>query len=82
MPIVAITTKTKTPGSWGTLAEIARRLQVSRVSVSRANKNPRFSQRIAAALEEFQRTGRLPEDTRKPPAQSRAQRQRGAQAAQ
>jgi len=64
MPIIAITTRTKRRGpggSYGILAEIARRLNVSRAHIAQVNKHPRRSERIAAVLLEYQRTGRLPQ---------------------
>lgn len=64
MPIIAITTKAtrRGPGgSRGILAEIARRLNVSRAHIAQVNKQPRRSERIAAILLEYQRTGRLPQ---------------------
>ena len=62
MAIVNITTRTKGPrGNFGIFTEIAARLGVSRAAVSKTNKNPKASARIAAALQQFQKTGRLPE---------------------
>ncbi len=50
-------------GSRGILTEIARRLGVTRAAVSAANRNPQKFSRIAAALVEYQKHGRLPEPT-------------------
>lgn len=63
MPIIAITKRAKRrgpAGSRGILAEIARRLNVSRAHVAQVNKQPRRSEKIAAVLMEYHQTGRLP----------------------
>lgn len=62
MPIVTITTRAKSPrGNHGIHAKIARLLGVSRAAVSKTSAKPTTSARIRAALEEYQRTGRLPQ---------------------
>lgn len=62
MSIIRVTARNEgRKGSRGIITEIANRLGVSRQAVSRVNKNPLKSQRIAAALELYQRTGRLPQ---------------------
>lgn len=61
MPIVAVTKQTKTKGSRGIITAIAKAINVSPATVSRVNSGKKTSARVQAALNFYQRTGRMPE---------------------